>query len=70
MSSTQGSRTVYELDVVGQLGPVLRAMAETTAACSYERDTVLRLRGAEDLADVLDLCRSEGLEVTTIHAIR
>lgn len=63
---------VYELTVVGKLGPVLRAMVEpaTTTSCELQTMMVLRGRDGEDLVDILHLLRSHGLEVATISTVR
>ena len=64
---------VYELDVVGKLGPALRAIVESAASTpSSELQTIMCLRGheGEDLVEILCLLRSWGLEVATINTIR
>lgn len=61
---------VYELTVVGRLGPALRARFRPAATTSCAMSTILWLRseGGQDLVDVLRLLVSHGLEVTTISA--
>jgi hypothetical protein len=72
MNRSGRSDDVYELTVVGELGPVLRAMMQPTATICSESQTIICLRGqdGEDLVDVLDRLRSGGFEVATINTIR
>lgn len=71
MTPSRRIDAVYELTVVGALGPALRARFRPAAATACAHNTILCLRahGGEDLVDVLGLLRSHGLEVTTISAI-
>jgi hypothetical protein len=71
MTPPRRLEAVYELTVVGRLGPVLRARFMPAATTSSAVNTIMCLRAhdGEDLLDVLRLLRSRGLEVTTISAI-
>ena len=71
MTTSRRLEPVYELTVVGALGPALRARFRpaATTSCALSTTLCLRARGGEDLVDVLRLLRSHGLEVTTISAI-
>jgi len=73
MTAAPRRQTRYELTLVGELGPVLRAMAERSATTSSEvqSTTILRVhaRDDEDLVDVVLRLRCPGLEVTSINTI-
>jgi hypothetical protein len=64
-------QTGYELTLVGELGPVLRAMVEPSATATCEVQTVLRVTAHddEDLVDVVHRLKSRGLEITNISTI-
>ena len=73
MTSVHRRQARYELTLVGELGPVLRAMAERsgTTSSGVQSTTILRVsaRDDEDLVDVALRLRSPGLEVTSISAV-
>jgi hypothetical protein len=64
--------TTYELTLVGELGPVLRAMVEPSATATAGVHTIMRVRArdGEDLVDVVHRLRSRGLEITNISTIQ
>ncbi len=65
-------QTGYEVTLVGELGPVLRAMVESSATATSELHTIMRVRARddEDLVDVVHRLRSRGLEITNISTIQ
>jgi hypothetical protein len=65
-------RIGYELTLVGELGPVLRAMVEPSATATSGVQTILRVKthGDEDLVDVLHRLKSRGIEITNICTLQ
>ncbi|HEU4947663.1 MAG TPA: hypothetical protein VFT31_10955 [Kribbella sp.] len=62
---------VYELTVVGALGPVLRMALEPCATASSQLQTILRtkLPADRDLVDLVALLESRGLQIETLAAL-
>jgi hypothetical protein len=72
MSARRPRGAVYELTVVGRLGPVLQAMLEPPAAvtsCQTQTSVCLRGEDGRDLMDILLMLRSRGLEATAIRLV-
>ena len=71
MKRARRRRTAYELTLVGELGPALRAMVESSVRATSEEQTIMRVRARddEDLVDVLHRLRARGLEITNISTI-
>ena len=70
MTAARRHGAVYQLTVVGELGPVLQANLRTTATAFSELLTVLRMRtqGDEDLLDVLQSLSAHGYEISVVSA--
>ncbi len=62
---------VYELTIVGNLGPVLQRALEPYAAASRELQTILRasLPESGDLVDLVLKLEAKGLEIANITAL-
>ena len=62
---------VYELTIVGNLGPVLQRALEPCAAASREPQTILRASLSEsgDLVDLVLKLEARGLEIANITAL-
>jgi hypothetical protein len=71
MTPARRRRIAYELTLVGELGPALRAMVESSATATSGLHTIMRVRArdGEDLVDVVHRLRSRGLEITKISTI-
>ena len=71
MKRARRRRTSYELTLVGELGPAMRALVEPSATATSEVHTIMRVRARddEDLVDVVHRLRSRGLEITNISTI-
>lgn len=72
MTSSRRLEAVYELTVVGMLGPVLRAMVEPVmmpTSCELQTTICVRRHDGEDLVDILQMLRTLGLEVESINTI-
>ena len=71
MKRARRRRTAYELTLVGELGPVLRAMVEPSATATCEAQTIMRVKAREDedLVDLVHRLKSRGIEITNISAI-
>jgi hypothetical protein len=69
--ATSGHGAVYELTVVGRLGPVLRAALAPAVAATASSHLTLTWHGDEeaDLVDVVQLLVSLGLEATAVSTI-
>lgn len=62
---------VYELTVMGTIGPVLRGALAPYASAIPELQTVVRTEVPEgrDLVDLVLLLESSGLEISDIHEL-
>lgn len=62
---------VYELTVVGRVGPVLQALLAPEVAATSCAHLTITVRGEQgaDLVDVLQLLVSRGLEATTVSTV-
>jgi hypothetical protein len=71
MSAAEPCGTVYELTVVGALGPVLRHALEPCGSAPPELHTVLRagMPAHADLVDLVLLLDSTGLEIAAVSAV-
>lgn len=71
MRRTHRRQTGYELTLVGDLGPVLRAMVESSATATSSEQTIVRVRARddEDLVDVAQRLKSRGLDIANISVI-
>ena len=67
----RGDGAVYELTVVGRLGPVLRAALAPAVAATSSSHLTLAWHGDEetDLVDLVQMLVSLGLEATTVSTI-
>jgi len=68
MSRPKPCPAVYELTIVGTLGPVLRGALAPYASISSQPQTIIRtdVRDGADLVDLMLLLDARGLEVTDI----
>jgi hypothetical protein len=67
-----GAGALYELTVVGQLGPVLRAMlapAVAATSCAYLTIILRPDQDGPDLVDVVELLSARGIEAVAVSAI-
>jgi hypothetical protein len=70
MSTRRGPDAVYEIIVLGALGPVLRAAIEPCRTTTSGVNTIVRLtRQDEDLVEMVRELGSAGLEVTDVLVV-
>lgn len=62
---------VYELTVAGTVGPVVRAVLETTTRASYERLTIVRvhLPSEGDLVELVARLTSRGHDINAVSVL-
>lgn len=66
-----GLPVVYELTIVGTIGPVLQNALAPYASATPEYRTVVRagLPAGRDLVDLVRVLESRGLEIAAIHEL-
>ena len=71
MTRSAHDECVYEISVVGELGPVLRQALEPCRTAGSRYNTILRVvrDGDEDVTEMVRILLSLGLEVTTVSLV-
>ena len=71
MSRARGCDAVYEISVVGGLGPVLRAALEPCTTATSGINTIIQVtrQDADDLVEVVRVLGSAGLEITDVIVV-